>query len=427
MHMKNAGFVAFACRVCSLCRVCSSADNDKQLPEGQLLCNLVLPNKILQNAVCRALDRKQSVTFVQFNRLSVCVGCKPTANALCRQTQGSQFCTTHDCSRQLDATVLKDHLGALPHTTCPESVVSASGTAAAAAESALADLIHAVPQLLEVMLPDTLAALLATNTVHRKQVHDFVTCITVTDLYVNALIAGSWPRLTKWKLNPVQSASEAVDRLIMEPFGLDAATTALFIKGELQELQGLNVFGRPCKQIIPEIVKANWPHLQSLSLSDAGMDVSDMQNLLAGTWPQLKILDLSGNALTHESILQLVRGDWPQLETLSLKGNQIGFLAAKELVKGAWPLLKRLYLSQNNLDQSAMQMLLTGKWPLLDCLSIRSNPVCCSIIADEQAVIGEGTTSNHTSSIHMSALFNLFRGDCEAATTAWPELKMLYW
>ena len=80
------------------------------------------------------------------------------------------------------------------------------------------------------MLPDTLAALLATNTVHRKPVHDFVACITVTDLYVNALIAGSWPRLTKWKLSPVQSASEAVDRLIMEPFGLDAATTAPFIQ-----------------------------------------------------------------------------------------------------------------------------------------------------------------------------------------------------
>ncbi len=354
------------------------------------------------------------------------MGCKPTASALCRRTQGSQLFATHTCSQQLGATVSKDRLGAPAHTSCPESVVSVSGTAAAT-ESALADLIHAVPRLLEVMSSDMLAALLATNTVHRKQVHDFVTCITVTDLYVNALIAGSWPRLTKWKLSPVQSASEAVERLIMEPFGLDAATTALFIKGKLQELQGFSVFGRPCKQIIPEIVKASWPELQSLSLSHAGMDASDMQNLLAGAWPQLKILDLSGNALTHESILQLVRGNWPQLETLSLKGNQMGFLATKELVKGAWPLLKRLYLSQNNLDQSALQMLLTGKWPLLECLSIRSNPVCCSIIADEQAVITEGTTTNYTSPIHLSALFNLFKGNFDAATSAWPQLKMLYW
>ncbi|KAL0053897.1 hypothetical protein WJX82_000737 [Trebouxia sp. C0006] len=62
-----------------------------------------------------------------------------------RQTQGSQFCTTHVCSRQLDATVLKDHL-------------------------------------------------------------------------------------------------EAVDRLIMEPFGLDAATTALFIKAGLWRLAPVGDF-----------------------------------------------------------------------------------------------------------------------------------------------------------------------------------------
>lgn len=209
----------------------------------------------------------------------------------------------------------------------------------------------------------------------------------------------------------------------MEPMGLVAATAPLFIKGELQELQGLTVFGRSCKHIIPEIVKANWPVLQSLIMSHAGMDASDVQNLVAGAWPQLKILDLSSNALTHKSISQLVCGDWPQLEILCLERNQMGFLAAKQHVKRAWPLLNQLFLCHNNLDQSAMQMLLTGKWPLLECLSIRSNPVCCIIIADEQAVIIEGTTSNYTSSIHMSALL---WADFNAATTAWPELTIVY-
>ena len=91
--------------------------------------------------------------------------CKLAVNVLCMQIQGPQFFATHNCSWQSDAnTVAKHHLGAVAHKTGSEFTVSIPSTAA---ESALADLIHAVPRLLEVVLPDTLAALLATNTVHR--------------------------------------------------------------------------------------------------------------------------------------------------------------------------------------------------------------------------------------------------------------------
>ncbi len=65
----------------------------------------------------------------------------------------------------------------------------------------LSDLIHQVPRLLELMPAECLAALIATSTTHRSQIHSFVTSIQITDSnHANDLISHSWPRLVKWTI-----------------------------------------------------------------------------------------------------------------------------------------------------------------------------------------------------------------------------------
>ena len=67
----------------------------------------------------------------------------------------------------------------------------------------LSDLIHQVPRLLELMPSECLAALIATSTNHRSQIHNHVTSITICDpTHADDLISCSctWPRLVKWTL-----------------------------------------------------------------------------------------------------------------------------------------------------------------------------------------------------------------------------------
>ncbi len=67
--------------------------------------------------------------------------------------------------------------------------------------SSLSDLTHQVPRLLELMPSECLAALIATSTTHRRQVHDCVTSITLShSAHASHLISCRWPRLVKWTI-----------------------------------------------------------------------------------------------------------------------------------------------------------------------------------------------------------------------------------
>jgi len=65
----------------------------------------------------------------------------------------------------------------------------------------LSDLIYQVPRLLELMPSECLAALIATSTAHRRQVHDCVTSIILSNsTHASHLISCRWPRLVKWTI-----------------------------------------------------------------------------------------------------------------------------------------------------------------------------------------------------------------------------------
>ena len=105
----------------------------------------------------------------------------------------------------------------------------------------LSDLIHQVPRLLELMPSECLAALIATNTTHRSQVHSYVTSITLSDTaHASLLISCSWPRLVKWTL-----ADQDSHRLqtIRVTFDMTVAAASVLAKASVLSMWHLQLEG----------------------------------------------------------------------------------------------------------------------------------------------------------------------------------------
>lgn len=65
----------------------------------------------------------------------------------------------------------------------------------------LFDILHEVPLLLDLMPAKSLAALVAVNQAHRRQVHNHVSRIAIPDQgHIQTLFQGVWPRLRCWQI-----------------------------------------------------------------------------------------------------------------------------------------------------------------------------------------------------------------------------------
>ncbi len=180
----------------------------------------------------------------------------------------------------------------------------------------LSDLIHQVPRLLELMPSECLAALTATSTTHRSQIHKYVTSIKISDpTHASDLISSTWPRLVKWTLADhdshrmqtirvtcdmtVAAASVLVKasmlrswQLQLECTQLSAAVAVEIAKGHWLFLMGLD-FGRATltRAVVQESVAANWPALFFLSFV-MPVDMGILPLLSQARWPQLCFLNL---------------------------------------------------------------------------------------------------------------------------------------
>jgi len=187
------------------------------------------------------------------------------------------------------------------------------------------------------MPSECLAALIATSTTHRSQVHDCVTSITISDsTHASDLISCSWPRLVKWTLadqdsHKVQTICVTCDvtvaaasvlakvsmlrnwQLHLECIELSAAVAAEIAKGDWLFLAAL-YFGRAklTRAVVQELVAANWPALTFLSSVDMPVDMGVLALLSHARWPQLAFLNLFNVTLPSTQ-----EGKGPEIEILS--------------------------------------------------------------------------------------------------------------
>ncbi len=181
----------------------------------------------------------------------------------------------------------------------------------------LSDLIDQVPRLLELMPSECLAALVATSTSHRGQIHKYVTRITISDpTHASDLVSCSWSRLIKWTL-----ADQ--DAYMMQTIHIQCDTTvatasvlakaSLVCKWQLQ-LEGIHLSAA----VAAEIAKADWPSLVGLYFGRAKLTRAVVQELVAANWPALTMLSSFEMPVDMDILTLLSLALWPQLAFLIL-------------------------------------------------------------------------------------------------------------
>ena len=179
----------------------------------------------------------------------------------------------------------------------------------------LSDLTQQVPRLLELMPSECLAALIATSTTHRSQIHNYVTSITISDpTHASDLISCSWPQLVKWTLanqDRIQTIRVTCDMTVaaasvlatasmpsswhlrLEGTQLSAAVAAEIAKGDWPFLDGLFFYrSELTRAVVQELVAANWPALTCLATLDTPVDMGLLSLLSQARWPKLAYMSL---------------------------------------------------------------------------------------------------------------------------------------
>lgn len=303
----------------------------------------------------------------------------------------------------------------------------------------LSDVLHEVPLLLELIPSDSLAALLAVNQTHRRQIHEHVRHIVLPDQeHIQTLVNGSWPSLVSWHLG---------DSMLLQPHtsfcssptrysshNASDAAVSLLIKGYAPEMQDVTLSdGSITAAGIAQLHRAGWNRLQScclrrveltsaaiqalcrcadtwlleqLDLSHNPLDAVAMSHLRAASWPRLQDLDLSNTGLSQEAFQQLCLSTRVSNNSSSSSGSSSGSSRGRCIGRCSsmcctrcWPAwsqqhtglggtcltgepwhrwtchLKRLDLSHNSLTASSIEQLTKMPWPCLEKLFIQHTSI----------------------------------------------------
>ncbi|KAL0047457.1 hypothetical protein WJX82_003851 [Trebouxia sp. C0006] len=235
-----------------------------------------------------------------------------------------------------------------PSVTKPPVSFTSSAKATA---SALLDIIHQAPRLLEMLPQDSLKALSATSRTLRAAVHDMTTVLTIEhEADIACLLKGHWPHL-------------GLVIMRTQEYGY----SSFFL---LQPLQHPQLMGhdknRFYAQPLRHLLGKDWSGLRRLDLTQvksSSMGLAVVAQLSQGDWPLLTSLDLSDNKLGADSMLEVIKGKFPALESLDVSSNKLDVEAMRQLVKGDWPTLMYLWLSINPLlNAEGIQQLSHAKW-----------------------------------------------------------------
>ncbi len=317
----------------------------------------------------------------------------------------------------------------------------------------LSDLIHQVPRLLELMPSQCLAALIATNTTHRSQIHNYVTSITISDpTHASDLISCNWPRLVKWTLADrdshmmqaipihcdltVAAASVLAKasmlsrwQLQLEGTQLSAAVAAEIAKGDWPSLAGLCFWhAKLTRAVLQELVAANWPALTRLTSFEMPVDMGILSLLSQGRWPQLAELHLFNMRLRahdmKEQEIQLVSAWSNVLTNISVKADleRISVSSYATSATLDWSSISELILAHQQIDTRMVTRLLhTGvnriRSLVLICVQLDA-AVILQLTKSECPRLQILTLSNMNSGLGSVAVSYLAQGK-------WPLLKRL--
>jgi len=122
-----------------------------------------------------------------------------------------------------------------------------------------------VPTLLELVPSECLAALIATSTTHRSQIHSYVTSIKISNpTHASDLISSTWPRLVKWTLVNQDNIKIHVTCDMTVAAASVLAKASMLSRWELQ-LEGIQLNAAAAA----EIAKGDWPFLVGLYFGHA--------------------------------------------------------------------------------------------------------------------------------------------------------------
>ena len=239
----------------------------------------------------------------------------------------------------------------LPHHALP---MSSSLT-----DVTLADLLHKVPRLWEVLDRRDKQVLRATSRELRRQVFELVTSIKTAykGLGVSPLLMDiSWLVTCTW----TQLRS-------LELF-LDPALVPELSNGARPLLANLslNRTSSSSRKLPAELdddifdgFKGKWPLLESLVITLGELNTAHITSLVETAWTSLKTLKVEP---LDGALPDLMRGNWPQLVDLLL-GVGLSDGGLEPLSACPWSTLKRLQLVRCKLDVSGMASLIQAELP----------------------------------------------------------------
>ena len=187
------------------------------------------------------------------------------------------------------------------------------------------------------------------------------------DLSLSVLSKANWPKLVT-----IQQSNNC--------FG--AQGTADLVKADFPFLQTLHLQKMYLDPLaLRHLQQSHWPNLMTIQLSydlicliesGSGKLLIPLIPFQQAQWPRLQSLTVQTNfSIDATLVTALLEAEWPLLHTLRIIGNILMAQAAAELSLGSWPSLKRIRLDVfHGMSEEIAKSLVLGKWPELHELTL---------------------------------------------------------
>lgn len=200
---------------------------------------------------------------------------------------------------------------------------------------------------------------------------------------LSPLCDANWPSLQALQLGPLDAAGMAdltrctwpqLEELTVQT---DAAGVAFLAYADWPHLGSLDLLNSKLDaDSVQTLVRAKWMHLHNLKLACRSMPAWSIGQLSAGSWPHLRKLALAEIDIRtgpNLSVMQqVVRTDWPQLESLTLQNMHLDGEGVSVLVTGNWGGLTCLDIGNNVFSSAHASELAKGGWQL-KCLCLKQS------------------------------------------------------
>ena len=236
-------------------------------------------------------------------------------------------------------------------------------------QCALADLMHEVPDIVNLLSPKARAAVLGCNRQLRQLVHNRARTITVNSTkHVAALVKRNWLQLSL-----VVVTRCACDYKWPENSALQLLAE-LHINGQCSTYQASQHWGaqfrlRQCFDAGVFVV-CPMSRMKQAECAREQHIVQALVHLQGSQYSQVNHVSIQRDSCGAAVTRSLSTFYWPKLGGIIVRNVQLGDAAMVELVKGNWPNLWQLSLREHGLDATALSHLSRASWLQLEVLLV---------------------------------------------------------